>query len=280
MSALTLDSVTLVQGQRTVLDDVSLAIPDTGFIGVLGPNGAGKTTLMRAALGLLAPAAGRLSVLGEPPGRGNPAVGYMPQSRSVPRHMRLSGREFLLSALGGGHWGRPFATRSDRRIVDEALEQVEGGALADRPIAELSGGERQRLFIAEALMGRPRLLMLDEPLSSLDPGHQRAIVSLVARIAAERKIAVLFSAHEVNPVLPVADLILYLGNGKAALGSVDSVVNAPVLSKLYNAPVHVSRIGGRILLMAEDCELEQHPHDHDHHHARHEAAPMRSGGRP
>lgn len=264
MSALSLDAVTLVQGERTVLDNVSLTIPDSGFIGVLGPNGAGKTTLMRAALGLIRPASGRISVLGEAPGRGNPAVGYVPQSRSILRHVRLSGRELLLSALGGRCWGRPFATRENGRTVDEALDQVEGRALADRPIAELSGGERQRLFIAEALMGRPRLLMLDEPLSSLDPGHQRTIVSLVARIAEEWKIAVLFSAHEVNPVLPAADLILYLGGGKAALGSVDAVINAPVLSRLYGVPVHVSRIGSRIFVMAEDCEIEHHPHDHHH----------------
>ncbi|HET7412476.1 MAG TPA: ABC transporter ATP-binding protein, partial [Pararhizobium sp.] len=258
MNALSFDDVTIALGRRRVLDGVSFAVPEGRFVGVLGPNGAGKTTVMRAALGLVAPASGRIAVLGRPPRRGDPLIGYMPQQRGLSAGGRLSVRDYLVASAAGGRWGRPFADRQERQAVDSALERVAAGHLAARPLTELSGGERQRIFIAQALMGDPKLLVLDEPLVGLDPRHQRAIVDLVRAVARERGIAVLFSAHEINPILPAADLILYLGNGQAAVGPVDAVINREVLSRLYGTPVHVARVNDRIFVMAEDCELESH----------------------
>lgn len=263
MNAVTFENVTLGHGARHVLSEVSFSIPQGRFVGVLGPNGAGKTTMMRAILGLIPPSAGRIAVLGQPPARGNPQIGYMPQSRAAASRFGLNGREFLAGTLGAARWGRPFFSKEDRRTVDEALERVGARHLADRPLTSLSGGERQRLFIAQALMGDPKLLLLDEPLMSLDPAHQRSVVDLVSGLARDLGIAVLFSAHEINPLLTAADLVLYLGGGKAAIGTVDEVVNRPVLSKLYGTPVHVARVDGRIFVMADDCEIGHH-HAHDH----------------
>ena len=208
MSAVEFADVTLALGDRTILAGVTFAIADSEFVGVLGPNGAGKTTLMRAILGLLAPARGTVRVLERPARRGNPLVGYMPQTRSAAAAMRLSGRDYVAGAVAGHRWGLPVLSRAERREVAWALDMVGAADLADRPLAETSGGERQRLLLAQALLGRPRLLLLDEPLMNLDPHHQRGVVDLVRRLQQELKLAVLFSAHELNPLMGSLDRVL------------------------------------------------------------------------
>ena len=222
-------------------------------------------------LGLVAPVAGRVDVLGRPPRRGNPAIGYMPQARRLPADIALSGLDLVTGAAGGHRWGWPLASRADRQAAEEVLEQVGAADLARRPIAELSGGERQRILIAEALLGDPRLLLLDEPLISLDAGNQRAIIELVHAIGEARRIAVLFCSHELNPLLHAVDEVLYLGSGRAAIGTVDEVITAETLSKLYGAPITVLRAGGRVFVLAEDVEIEGGAHTHgqnghEHHH--------------
>ena len=275
--ALELERVTLVLGGRAILTETSLTIDEGEFIGVLGPNGAGKTTLMRAVLGLVPVASGTLRVVGQPVARGNVAIGYMPQTRSALAGRRLRGREFIAMAADGHRWGLPRTDAAIREDVERVLELVGGRALAARPLSELSGGERQRLLIAQCLLGKPRLLLLDEPLISLDPHHQRGVVELVRRVQRELGITVLFSAHELNPLLNALDRVLYLGSGAAALGTVDEVITRPVLSRLYGSPIDVMRVNGRIFVMSGDVEIEKHDHaheddtrdEHGHGHAHH-----------
>jgi zinc/manganese transport system ATP-binding protein len=275
--ALELERVTLVLGGRAILTETSLTIDEGEFIGVLGPNGAGKTTLMRAVLGLVPVASGTLRVVGQPVARGNVAIGYMPQTRSALAGRRLRGREFIAMAADGHRWGLPRTDAAIREDVERVLELVGGRALAARPLSELSGGERQRLLIAQCLLGKPRLLLLDEPLISLDPHHQRGVVELVRRVQRELGITVLFSAHELNPLLNALDRVLYLGSGAAALGTVDEVITRPVLSRLYGSPIDVMRVNGRIFVMSGDVEIEKHDHAHEddtrdehaHGHAHH-----------
>jgi zinc/manganese transport system ATP-binding protein len=261
--ALELDAVTLELGERTILRDASLTIRQGEFIGVLGPNGAGKTTLMRAVLGLVPAAAGAIRVLGETVMRGNASIGYMPQTRSALAGRRVRGRDFVAMAADGHRWGLPHADAKTRADVDRVLELVGATKLATRPLSELSGGERQRLLLAQCLLGEPRLLLLDEPLISLDPNHQRGVVELVRRVQRELGITVLFSAHELNPLLNALDRVLYLGNGVAALGTVDEVITKPVLSRLYGSPIDVMRVNGRIFVMSGDVEVEKHDHEHE-----------------
>jgi zinc/manganese transport system ATP-binding protein len=270
MTAAALDNATIVLGGRTILADVSLRIESGEFVGVLGPNGSGKTTLMRALLGLIRPATGTIQVLGQPVRRGNPAVGYMPQTRRAAEGLRLSGWDYVASAANGHRWGLPILGGEARREVGWALEMVGATDLARRALADISGGERQRLLLAQALLGRPPLLLLDEPLISLDPHHQRVVVDLVRRLQQELRIAVLFSAHELNPLLGALDRVLYLGSGHAALGTVEQVITGPVLSRLYGAEIEVIRLGGRIFVMAGEHDLEHVEHRHDEHrHAGH-----------
>jgi zinc/manganese transport system ATP-binding protein len=262
MSAVEVANLRLALGGRTVLAEASFVIARTEFVGVLGPNGAGKTSLMRALLGLLRPSGGHIAVLGAPVAFGNPAVGYMPQARASIAGLRLRGWDFVAGAVAGHRWGLPLLGRMDRTEVARVLALVDATGLARRPLRDLSGGERQRLLLAQALLGRPRLLLLDEPLTSLDPHHQHAVVALVRDLQRELGIAVLFSAHELNPLLGALDRVLYLGGGHAALGTVDEVITGPVLSRLYGSEIDVIRLAGRIFVMSGGQAVERNHHSH------------------
>ena len=270
MSALSFDNVTIDMGRRTILAGASFAIEDGEFIGMLGANGAGKTTLMRAALGLVPVSGGAIRVLGGAVTRGNAAIGYMPQNRGDFARLRLTGYDIVASAAGGAAWGLPRLDMAQRREIDWALDMVGARDLAKRSIGEISGGERQRLLLSQALLGRPKLLLLDEPLISLDPAHQKSVVEIVRRLRDELKIAILFSAHEINPLLSAIDRVLYLGAGKAVLGAVDEVITGPVLSKLYGAEIEVVRVKDRVFVMAGDVEVEREAHRHDDGYRHHD----------
>lgn len=270
MTMVELDRVTVPVRDRAVLSDVTLSIADGEFIGVLGPNGAGKTTLIRALLGLVRPSSGSIRVLGRSPRRGDPDIGYLPQVRTVLPELRVRGFDFVASSLHGERWGMAATSRADRRIIAETLAQVGAAALADRPLSDMSGGERQRLLLAQALMGSPRLLLLDEPLIGLDPHYQEAVITLVRRISRERRITVLFSAHELNQLLGAVDRVLYLGGGQAVLGTVADVVTAPVLSRLYQTDIKVVHVDGHVFVISHGRDVEHHDHLHAHDmHDRH-----------
>jgi zinc/manganese transport system ATP-binding protein len=274
MNVVELEHATLGIGERNVLSDVSFAIGAGEFIGVLGPNGAGKTTLMRAILGLVTPSSGKLRVFGRTPQRGDHAIGYLPQVRTVLPDLRVRGLDFIAASLNGERWGLPSLRRRDRAMIEATLDDVGARHLALRPLSDMSGGERQRLLLAQALIGKPKLLLLDEPLISLDQRHQEVAIDVVRRACRERGITVLFSAHELNQLLGTLDRVLYLGNGNAVLGTVDEVISAPVLSRLYGTEIHVVRAEGHIFVMSRgrDVENVEHMHDHgdghghDHHH--------------
>ncbi len=268
MTAISLDNVTLAIAGRPVLTNVTLAIAEGEFIGVLGPNGSGKTTLLRALLGLVPSEGGRLAVLGKPARRGNAEVGYLPQTRTATT-ANLTGREYIAGALNGHRWGLPLLSAADAIEIDRVIDLVGGGAIASRPLSSLSGGQRQRLLLAQALLGRPRLLLLDEPLISLDPAQQAAAIALVRRVSRELGLTVLFTAHELNQLLPAIDRVLYLGNRQAALGTVDDVVTTPVMSRLYGVPIEVLRVGRNIFVLSGGHDVEREPHHHDHDHGQH-----------
>jgi len=271
MSIIALDHVTLSLGGRAVLRDVSCAVEPGEFIGVLGPNGAGKTTLFRAILGLIRPDTGSIRVFGRTPQRGDATIGYLPQVHTLAPDLRVRGLDFIASSVGGERWGLPLRSRPERKAVAETLAAIGARELAERPLADMSGGERQRLLLAQALLGEPKLLLLDEPLISLDQRHQESVVELVRGFARERRITVLFSAHELNQLIGALDRVLYLGNGQAALGTVAEVMTAPVLSRLYDARIEVVRADGHIFVLSrgQNVERADHQHDHSHGHAHH-----------
>jgi zinc/manganese transport system ATP-binding protein len=261
--AIELDRVALARGGRMVLADVTAAIRPGEFIGVFGPNGAGKTTLLHALLGVVRPVTGVLRVLGLSPTRGNRQAGYLPQQRGYVADLRLRGRDFVASALHGERWGVPFPGRAGAGEVDRVLTVVQASELALRPLGELSGGEQQRLLLAQALLGAPKLLLLDEPLQGLDPHFQDAIVALVKDVQRANGITVLFTAHELNPLVGVMDRVLYLGHGSAAIGDVDEVITGEVLSRLYGTAIDVLRVRDRIVVVSRHGAVEADAHRHD-----------------
>ena len=272
MNVVELERATLRIGGRSVLAEASFAIQSGEFIGVLGPNGAGKTTLMRAILGLLPSSAGMIRVFGHEPQRGDRTIGYLPQVRTVLPDLRVRGLDFISASLHGERWGLPSLSRHDRHMIEQTLDAVGARDLAKRPLSDMSGGERQRLLLAQALIGSPKLLLLDEPLISLDARHQEVAIAVVRKVCRERKITVLFSAHELNQLLGTLDRVLYLGNGQAVLGTVEQVITAPVLSRLYGTDIQVVRADGHIFVMSRgrDVEVSDHLHDDDHGHGSHE----------
>ena len=218
-----------------------MTIPQGALFGLIGPNGTGKTTLLRLLLGQVRPSAGRVTVLGAPPKRGNARIGYVPQRRTLEADLALRGRDLVLLGLTGHRWGFARASAAERAAVDDALQAVGAAAYADKPVGILSGGEQQRLLIAQALLTDPRLLLLDEPLASLDLRSQHEIIHLVDNLRRERSIAVVFVAHDLNPLLEVLDSLIYILDGQPVAGTLDEVLESDLLSRLYATDVHVHR---------------------------------------
>ena len=236
---------------RQILHDVSFSVRPGEFTGLIGQNGSGKTTMFRVILGLLAPTSGRVLIGGAPRARRNPLVGYVPQKLLFDPDMPLRARDVVSLGFDGHRLGFPMANRQARRqLVDELLGAVDAADFADSRVGNLSGGEQQRVLIAHALASQPRLLVLDEPLANLDIASEHEIVALLARISREQGIAVLLSAHDMNPLIPVMDRIIYLAGGRAASGTTAEVVRPDVLSSLYGHHVDVLRVHDRIIVVA------------------------------
>jgi zinc/manganese transport system ATP-binding protein len=262
--ALVVDGISVRLGGREVLHDVRFSIKPGEFVGLIGSNGAGKTTLLRVILGLLPPSSGSIKLTAA-------GVGYVPQKIQLDPDMPLRARDLVGLGLDGQRFGIPFPSRARRKLVDEMLRAVDAEHIAVARVGNLSGGEQQRILIAHALISRPGLLLLDEPLANLDIASEQEVVALLGRIAKEQRIAVLISAHEMNPLLPVMDRIVYMANGRAASGPTDEVVTGEVLSELYGHHVDVIHVHGRVLVVAGRGEGLDIPIEHSGAHAVNDA---------
>jgi len=282
--ALTVDGVSVRLGGREVLHDVRFSIKPGEFVGLIGSNGAGKTTLLRVILGLLPATAGKVMVNGRQrgerragkdsrqrgergAGKGGGGVGYVPQKIQLDPDMPLRARDLVGLGLDGQRLGIPFPSRARRKLVDEMLRAVDAEHIGNARVGNLSGGEQQRILIAHSLISRPSLLLLDEPLANLDIASEQEVVALLGRIAKEQGIAVLISAHEMNPLLPVMDRIVYMAHGRAASGPTDEVVTGERLSQLYGHHVDVIHVHGRVLVVAGRGEGLDIPIEHSGAHA-------------
>jgi zinc/manganese transport system ATP-binding protein len=256
-------------GSHTVWDDVSVTVQEGEFVAVLGANGAGKSTLVKAILGLVPLAAGEATVLGRAPGEARARIGYLPQRHGFDAGTRVRGADLVRLGLDGARFGLPLpwlpGAKAAARRVTEVIELVGADAYAGNPIGELSGGEQQRLLIAQALVRRPRLLLLDEPLDSLDLPNQAAVAALVRRICEQEQVAVMLVTHDINPILSYLDRVIYLAGGTAVEGTPDAVVSTETLSNLYGAPVEVLRASdGRLVVVGQPEAPFVHGHRHEH----------------
>jgi zinc/manganese transport system ATP-binding protein len=273
VEAIRLESATASRGGRPIWSGVDLEIGAGEFVAVLGPNGAGKSTLLDVVLGLLPLSAGRVEVLGASPGPATARrIGYLPQRHGFDAGTRVRGRDVVRLGLDGSRWGMPLpgrfsaASRRTAERVEEMIELVGAGAYASRPIGALSGGEQQRLLIAQALVRQPQMLLLDEPLDSLDLSNQGAVAALVQRICRSEGVTVLLVAHDVNPILGYLDRVVYFAGGRGLAGTPREVVSGPVLSDLYGVPIEVLETSdGRLVVVGT-------PEPPAHHHSRHDHA--------
>ena len=256
-------------GGRTVWSHVSLEVGAGDFIAILGPNGVGKSTLIKAVLGILPLSDGRMSVLGRAPGEAGAEIGYLPQRRSFDPNLRIRGIDVVRLGSDGDRWGLPLPGgssrsargRERRQRVDEVIDLVGATSYAHRPIGQVSGGEQQRLLIAQALVRRPRMLLLDEPLDSLDLPNQASVAALISDISREFGITVLIVAHDVNPIVSYLDGVVYVARGGAVCGPPEKVITSETLSALYEAPIEVLRTSDGQLVVVGSPEAPSHHAD-------------------
>ena len=251
---LSLKDVSLWLSGREILHEVGFSLRAGELTGLIGSNGAGKTTIFKVILGLAAPSSGEVLISGRARSGRNRSIGYVPQNIGLDPDVPLRARDLVALGLDGDRFGIPLPSRNRRQLVDDMLEAVDAQGFADTRVGKLSGGELQRTLIAHALIGRPRLLLLDEPLANLDIRSEQEVVALLAKIAKGQGIAVLISAHEMNPLLPVMDRVVYIASGRAASGPTDEVVRGDVLSALYGRHVDVLHVHGRVLVVAGNEE--------------------------
>lgn len=262
-STIIFDQTTISFNHKAIIQDFIAHIFSGEFIGIFGPNGSGKTTLLRAILGLLQPVHGKISVLGNNAQRGNPAIGYMPQYRSQLPPAHFSGWAMVAAAVQGYRWGIPLISAAQNKLIDQVIELVDAQEFAHRPFVQLSGGEKQRLLLAQVMLDNPRILLLDEPLSNLDPSSQDNLIALIQRIQQQFHATILFTAHDVNPLLGVMNRVLYMANGNAKIGTVDEVITSEQLSQLYGVPIDVIQLQNRLFVLShERGELDHGTHCH------------------
>ncbi len=264
-------------GGKRIFGDVELTVGRGRFVAVLGPNGAGKSTLMRVLLGLIPLESGSATVLGKAPAQARSRIGYLPQRHAFDASTRIRGIDLVRLGLDGTRWGIPVTLtktsrerrRAETNRVNQVIATVGATAYARRAIGELSGGEQQRLLIAQALVRSPELLILDEPLDSLDLPNQASVAALLRRVCEHEGVSVLLVAHDVNPLLGYLDQVIYMAGGRATSGSVDEVITGPKLSELYGTPIEVLKTAdGRLVVVghpeAPHHHGDRHGHDHDH----------------
>jgi zinc/manganese transport system ATP-binding protein len=241
MDALTLEDVSAARDEHLVWSDGTFSVPSGAVVAVIGPNGSGKTTFLHMILGLIEPAEGRLTVLGEEPHRGNSRIGYVPQNYTAEIGEAIRCRDLVTLGRTGTRWGFGARSSADRARADAALSAVSALDVARRRVSQLSGGQQQRVAIAQALVGDPELLLLDEPLANLDIRNQHEIVELLRDLHAERAVTILVVVHDLNPMLSILDGAIYLLDGHAHYGTIGDVVDGELLTHLYDTPVKVVR---------------------------------------
>ncbi len=262
---LAVDQVSVSLSGRLILEDVGFTLAPGEFCGLIGANGSGKTTLLRTILGFQTPSEGSIRIDGGLGRKSLASVAYVPQKILLDPYMPLRARDVVALGLDGHRFGLPLPSRRRAALVEEMLASVGADGFADQRVGNLSGGQQQRVLIAHALIRRPRLLLLDEPLANLDIRSVAEIVAVLRRLAAEHRITVLLSAHDMNPLLKSMDRIVYLANGRAASGRTEDVVRTEVLSRLYGYHIDVIRVHGRVLVIAAETadyshvEIEQNP---------------------
>jgi len=239
--AFTLDGAAVKRGGRVIWSHGTLAVPRGDVVIVIGPNGSGKTTLLKTLLGLVTVSSGSVQVLGDAPRRGNPRIGYVPQNYTATIGDAVTVRDLVSLGVAGDRWGLGRISHDERQRVDDAIVAVGAVDVAKARMSQLSGGQQQRAAIAQALVGEPDILLLDEPLANLDVRNQHEIVALLGSVRRRRDVTIVVVAHDLNPLLPVLSAGIYLLDGHPHYDHIGDVVDEGLLTHLYGTPIKVAR---------------------------------------
>jgi zinc/manganese transport system ATP-binding protein len=186
-------------------------------------------------LGLQQPISGTIKIFNARPKRGNPQIGYVPQRHIIDSETNIECLELVRLAISGKRWGFSLFPQKDCQMALDTLQAVGAAELAHQSLGALSGGELQRIFLAEALVSRPDILLLDEPLSNLDIRRGKELAQLVNDVVRSRNVTAFLVAHDINPLLPFLDNVIYIANGKVATGTPKEVLTSERLTALYGA---------------------------------------------
>lgn len=256
-SALSISGAELSFGETTLWQDLNLEVAPGELIAVIGSNGSGKSSLLKAILGQETLTKGQIKVAGHGVRRGSRDIGYIPQHRQAEGQVPIRGLELLRLGLDGHRFGISLPSHKKTHRVAEVLSRMGASEFSKQPISSLSGGQLQRLRVGQAVIGKPALLLADEPLTALDLNQQQVVCELIDQERKANHMAVLFVTHDVNPILDMVDRVLYLAKGRFKIGTPDEVLRSEVLSELYGTQVDVLRNQGRIVVVGT--------HDHEHH---------------
>ena len=230
------ERVTCTYGDAPALADINLRVTEGQFTGIVGPSGSGKTTLLRALLGTLRPSCGKVH---RRPGL---RVGYVPQVETVDWNFPVTVSECVLMARTRGRvW--PWRSRAEQAEVDDVLDRLEIGGLADRHIRQLSGGQQQRVFVARALLGRPQLLLMDEPTSGVDFRTRHEILHLLGDLYGDG-LAIVLTTHDLNGIAAHLPHLVCLNTEVIGSGSPRTVLTPEILERTFGAPIEVLEHAG------------------------------------
>ena len=240
---------------REILHDVTFSVAAGEVTGLIGMNGAGKTTLLRALLGLLPVSGGKVTLAQGRPGR--QSTGYVPQKVVLDADLPVRARDLVELGMDGRRLGVPLRSGSKRAAVERLLASVDALHLADARVGALSAVSSKRSSSLMPSPATPCCCCSTSPWPTSTFPSTQETVSLLGRIAREQDVAVLLSTHDINPLLPVMDRVVYLAGGRAASGRTDEVVRSDVLSALYGRHVDVFHAHGRVLVSVGDEHREE-----------------------
>ncbi len=250
--------------KHTIVSNININISKGEFVAILGPNGAGKSTFLRSLLGLVKPISGEILILGQKPGFNNYHIGYMPQARHHISTANLTSRAMLEAVYDGIRFGVSLESKKKNHEISRVLNLVKAEKLSDKPILQLSGGERQRIHLAQSLLGTPEILLLDEPLSNLDPHFQETFIHILGDIKNQLNVTILLTAHDPNPLLNVMSHVLFFAKGKFLIGKPEEIMTSERLSELYDTPIDVIQYNDRLYVLGDGHNiLGQGAHHHD-----------------
>jgi manganese/iron transport system ATP-binding protein len=250
---LQVENVTMSYDGQKVLDHINLSVETGQRIAVIGPNGAGKTTLFRVIVGLLKPEKGRVLIFGSEP-RGHICISYVPQRSQVDWQFPATVSDVVMMGRAGkiGLVRRPGKT--DREVVEQSLEIVKMAGMSKRQISELSGGQQQRVFIARALAQEAELMLMDEPMTGLDPKSQEDILAILDKLA-EKKVTSLISLHDMKMARENFNTVLLINKSIRGFGAPESVFSSQALAEAYASHLHfVADEGGQIAVSDMCCK--------------------------